>query len=330
MLWLPRLRRGAGALAVAVVFLACRADRALTPTVGSAEPLPVRFGRLADPVWLGDFPDPFVLVTDSAYYAYATNVGRANVPVLRSRDLLHWSSAGDALPVLPSWAESGRRLTWAPAVAKVGSSYLVLFSARDRRSGRQCIGRAESAEPAGPFRDTGGTPFLCQPELGGSIDPSLVRDEDGVWYLLWKSDGNCCGLDVRLWAQRLDAAGTSLVGPRVALLDRDRAWEGALIEGPTMWREQGAWHLLYSANLWDTDRYAVGYARCESPLGPCRKQGRAPVMQSDAETAGPGGPEVFADRDGGRWVAYHGWGADAVGYRESGVRSLRLARVEVR
>jgi beta-xylosidase len=331
MLWLPPLRRGAGALTLAAAFLACRADRALTPSTGPTASPAIRFDPSAAPAWAGDFADPFVLVAGSAYYAFATNVGPANVPVLRSGDLEHWTAAGDALPVLPSWAESGRKLTWAPAVARVGPSYLLFFTARDRRSGRQCIGRAASADPAGPFRDTATAPFLCQAELGGSIDPSLVQDdeESGGWYLLWKNDGNCCDLPVRLWSQRLDPTGRALVGPRAALLDRDRSWEGPLVEGPTMWRERGAWHLLYSANLWNSERYAIGYARCESPLGPCRKRGSGPVMQSDDETAGPGGPEVFADGEGRRWMAYHGWRAGAVGYRQGGARSLWLARVEM-
>jgi len=329
MPWLPLLRRGAGALTLAAVFLGCKADRAVTPTALPVVPQ-IRFDHRSGPMSSGDFADPFVLFTDSAFYAYATNFGPANVPMLRSTDLVRWASAGDALPVLPSWAESGRKHTWAPAVARVGQRYVLFFTARDRRSGRQCLGRAESTGPAGPFRDPAPVPFLCQPELGGSIDASLVRDEaEGAMYLLWKNDGNCCNLPVRLWSQRLDA-GMALVGPRAVLLDRDRGWEGSLIEGPTMWWERGAWHLLYSANRWDSERYAIGYARCDSPLGPCRKRGNGPVMQSDGETAGPGGPEVFADGAGHRWMAYHGWSVDAIGYSQGGVRSLRLARVVVR
>jgi beta-xylosidase len=331
MLWLPPLRRGAGALTLAAVFLACKADRAVTPTALPGESPRIRFDQRSGPVSSGDFADPFVLATDSGFYAYATNTRSANVPMLRSPDLVGWTSAGDALPVLPSWAESGRRLTWAPAVARVGLRYVLFFSARDRRSGRQCLGRAESAGPAGPFSDPTPAPFLCQLELGGSIDPSLVWDgAEGAMYLLWKNDGNCCNLPVRLWSQRLDDHGMALVGPRAALLDRDRGWEGSLIEGPTMWWERGSWHLLYSANRWDSERYAIGYARCDSPLGPCRKRGSGPVMESDGETAGPGGPEVFTDAGGRRWMAYHGWTLDAVGYAQGGMRSLRLARVEVR
>ena len=187
-------------------------------------------------------------------------------------------------------------------------------------------GRAESSAPAGPFVDASSAPFVCQAELGGSIDPSIARDQSGRLFLLWKNDGNCCGQPVRLWSQELDADGRALVGAAVPLLGPDLSWEWPLIEAPTLWWDAGRWRLLYSANLWDSERYAVGYAECDSRLGPCRKVG-GPVLSSDSETSGPGGAEVFADRDGRHWIAYHGWSAGKVGYSHGGARSFRLDRI---
>jgi beta-xylosidase len=339
MLLRTLLWRATGALTLAAAFFACEGgpstpfssppiESGLPPTL--AEPdVPVAFSHDANPVRPGDFADPFVLVTDSLYYAYATNVGSSNVPVLASRDLVSWRPAGDALPVLGEWAVSGHRKTWAPAVLASAGRYLLFYTARDRTSSRQCIGQAESLSPAGPFLDRHSTPFLCQLDLGGSIDASVVRDSSGAPFLLWKNDGNCCGQPVMLWSQRLSVDGAALEGRPVAVLRPDQAWEGPLIEAPTMWYQDGSWHLLYSANLWNTDRYAIGYAECDTPLGPCRKVGQGPVMGSDQETAGPGGAEVFQDHDGRRWVAYHGWTAPWIGYSQGGARSFRLDRIEL-
>jgi beta-xylosidase len=331
MLLPPLPRRGASAIALAAAIAACagepgasRESGALDPT---APPNPPPATSYRNPVYAGDFPDPFVLVTDSIYYAYATNGGGRNVPALHSPDLVTWTPAGDVMPALPAWAESGRGLTWAPAVLALDRRYLLFFTARDRRSGLQCIGRAESGSPGGPFLDPGTEPFLCQTALGGSIDASVARSPAGELYLVWKNDGNCCGKPVSLWSQQLDGAGRLLVGRRVALLHLDRAWEGPLIEGPTLWEEGGRWRLLYSANRWDTSEYATGYAECDTPLGPCTKLGEQPVIVSDAETAGPGGAEVFTDRLGRRWIVYHGWEASRVGYGRGGARSLRLEPV---
>jgi beta-xylosidase len=330
------LRRGTVALALTAAVLACADEPITTSALDPTDiPSPVDPGQLPEttqytnPVYAGDFPDPFVLRLGRTYYAYSTNVGLSNVPTMRSSDLVNWQPLGDAMPVLPAWAEPGRRLTWAPAVLASADRYVLLFSARDHRSGRQCIGRAESRSPAGPFLDQSSTPFICQTDLGGSIDASIVRDSAGELYVIWKNDGNCCGQPVSLWSQRLSADARSLVSVPVEILRQDQVWEGSLIEGPTMWEAEGTWHLLYSANRWNTEYYATGYAQCQSPLGPCRKPMTAPIIASDSETSGPGGAEVFTDLDGHRWLAYHGWTAGRVGYRQGGVRSLRMDRVEL-
>jgi beta-xylosidase len=339
MLLRTLLWRATGALLLAVAFFACEGGPAnpfsnppiesgLPPTF--AEPgLPVAFSHDSNPVREGDFADPFVLVTDSLYYAYATNVGTVNVPTLASHDLVSWSPVGDALPTMGKWAVGGRHKTWAPAVLASTGKYLLFYTARDRVHDRQCIGQAESPNPAGPFIDRHSAPFLCQLGLGGSIDPSVVQDSLGRVYLLWKNDGNCCGQPVMLWSQQLVPGGAALEGQPTAVLRPDQPWEGPLIEAPTMWYQDGSWHLLYSANQWNTDHYAIGYAECETPSGPCRKLGQGPVMASDRETAGPGGAEVFRDHEGRRWVAYHGWTAPWIGYTQGGVRSFRLDRIEL-
>ncbi len=333
---LPLLRRGTGALALAAAFFACEGEPTAPPASanpdlatpslpGSVEP--IAFTPANSPVYAGDFADPFVLVADSGYYAYATNRGSSNVPSLWSSDLMNWTPLGDAMPALPAWAESGRRLTWAPTVMHIAGRYVLLFTARDRASGRQCIGRAESTSPAGPFTDKSSAPFVCQSELGGSIDPSFVRHSTGEIYVLWKNDGNCCGQTVALWSQRLSPDGRLLWDRPVKLVERDQPWEGPLIEAPTMWEENGRWHLLYSANMWDSGLYSMGYAECDTPRGRCRKVGDGPVLQSDGQTTGSGGAETFTDRNGRRWIAYHAWTASLVGYRAGGVRSFHLASI---
>src|SRR5213082_2418195 len=87
-------------------------------------------------VWNHDFPDPFVLQVGGTYYAYATNRG-LNVPTIRSTDLVHWTSVGDALPHLPSWA--GPDHTWAPSVIAAAGKYVLYYTVHDNVTGLQCI-----------------------------------------------------------------------------------------------------------------------------------------------------------------------------------------------
>jgi beta-xylosidase len=281
-----------------------------------------------NPVYDDDFPDPFVLRVGEAYYAYATNVRSNNVPALRSADLATWERIGDALPLLPKWARSGAGLTWAPSVLPRGDGYVLYFTARDNASDRQCIGRAVAASPDGKFKDESAQPFICQADLGGSIDPSPFVDDDGSAWLLWKNDGNCCGLSVGLWMQRLSEDGLSLVGEPTELLRYDRAWESPLIEGPALLKYGGKYFLFYSANWYDGPDYAIGYAVADALTGPYTKITQdGPLFAKRGEVAGPGGQEFFTDAAGNLWMAYHAWHARNVGYANLGQRSLRLERV---
>jgi beta-xylosidase len=280
-----------------------------------------------NPIFPGDFPDPFVLPVGDEYYAYSTNVGTTNVPVLRlSADFSTYEQLGDALPRLPEWAAWQQSLTWAPAVLERNEVYILYYTARYREAGRQCISRAVSAQPAGPFRDDSTQPFVCQLALGGSIDPSPFVDTDGVAYLLWKNDGNCCGRPVSLWVQRLTDDGLALEGEPVELIRRDQLWESPLVEAPVMVEHDDQYYLFYSGNWWESHTYAVGYAVCESVTGPCVKPQREPIFEFTQQVMGPGGQELFHDAEGNLWMAYHAWTAPLVGYPE-GERSLRIEPV---
>ncbi|MEQ1504035.1 MAG: glycoside hydrolase family 43 protein [Myxococcota bacterium] len=293
------------------------------PTTSEPARVPVEY---ANPVFAEDLPDPFVLPIDGAYLAFGTNTGWANVAVARSIDLAEWDRVGDALPELPAWAVSGASLTWAPGVLDRGDGTWVLyFTARDRSRGRQCVGAATATAPDGPYVDALGAPLVCQDALGGSIDPYPFTDVDGARYLLWKNDGNCCGLDVVLWSQPLTDDGLGLLAAPSELIRHDRAWEDPLIENPAMVRgDDGTLHLLYSANWWESASYAVGAAVCSTPSGPCEKVGDGPVFATIDPVWGPGGEAVFRDHDGRTWLAYHAWTAPIATYDEGGARSLRI------
>jgi beta-xylosidase len=291
-------------------------------------PTPTISGPAYDnPVYPRDFPDPHVLLVDDTYYAYSTNVSPSHVPVLSSTDLVSWTRVGDAMAVQPEWARKGIGLTWAPGVIELDEGFALYFTARDLESDKQCIGVAISDSPEGRFESQTDDPFICQAELGGSIDAYPFRDTDGQLYLLWKNDGNCCGYDIWLWAQRLSDDGLTLEGDPVQLVERDQPWERPLIENPAMVEQDGEYYLFYSGNWWEGTDYAVGYAVCESALGPCEKPLDEPIFDATADATGPGGQSLFRDSEGNLWMAYHAWTGVDVGY-PGGERSLRVDPVE--
>jgi beta-xylosidase len=243
------------------------------------------------------------------FYAYATNAFGKHVQVARSDDLVQWELLPDALPALPAWVDLSNSQVWAPAAIQIGNQFILYYTARDQQSQRQCVGVATSTRPDGGFLDTRPQPLICQAEQGGTIDPRPFRDGDTL-YLYYKNDGNCCGLPTHLYGQALAPDGLSLMGASVPLLVNDLSWEGNVIEAPEMFQHDGNYYLFYSANDYGGASYAVGYARCHTALGPCRKAPENPILSSRLNLSppviGPGGQHVF-QVGGQTWIVYHAW-----------------------
>ena len=281
---------------------------------GSAEAMPGE-GEFKNPVLDRNFPDPGILEVDGTYYAYATTNGSFNLQVASSEDLAEWEHLGEALPSLPLWTSGD---TWAPEVAETSAGFVMTYTARypeaDRPDGQgsQCISMAVADAPEGPFVDDSEEPIVCQPDLGGSIDSTFFTDEDGTFYLLWKNDGNCCGIPTEFFAQELAEDGLSVVGEVTNLgVSNDARWEDDVIEAPTIHLQDGTYYLFYSGNSYSGVDYAVGYATADNVLGPYTDAEENPILETPEERGqppyGPGHQSIIADKDGDLWLLYHSW-----------------------
>ncbi len=281
--------------------------------------------EFTNPVIDQKFPDPDILKVGDTYYAYATNANSMHIQTAKSSDLVQWSMLGDALPKLPSWAKSTFGLTWAPEVTTYdgGKTFVMYFVSRDTASDKQCIGVATSSKPQGPFTSVGDKPFICQLDLGGSIDPSSFADSDGTRYVLWKNDGNCCGQTTYLYIQKISADGLTLEGEPTKLIKNDQTWEGNLVEAPTLWKHGNTYYLFYSANNYAGAKYAVGYATADTVLGPYRKPSE-PFLATSTDNGpviGPGGQDIVVGPHGQTWIVYHSWNP-TIDYRSMSIARL--------
>ncbi len=335
-----------GALALAFLLAACTGG-GQTPgasPAGSPAPQPsptaegsAPEGQFKNPVLAVNFPDPFILKDGNTYYAYATNTRRGeplrHIQVARSPDLLKWKLLPDALPAPAVWSI---RDYWAPEVTKTTAGYVMYYSAKSASvlnpsaSNAECISLGIARSPEGPFVDRSTKPFVCQADLGGSIDPSAYTDADGTRYLIWKNDGNCCGMPTRFWIQQLSKDGTRLVGsPKDMGVLNDAQWEMSgynLIEAPTLVLHAGTYYLFFSGGAYDSESYATGYATSNSVTGPYKDAPENPILKTreGSEAAGPGHQSVIGGPRGGLWMAYHAWDKDAIGDLNGGMRSLWL------
>ncbi len=313
------------------------------PSEGPTAPATPGEGEFANPVIDDDFPDPHVINVDGTYYAYATTGGGKNLQAATSDDLVEWEMLVDPLPELASWSgltplfsDTPHKATWAPAAAQIDDTFVLYYTTpaleMERPDGRpsQCIGVAVADDPAGPFVDESEAPIVCQADLGGSIDSTYFRDEDGTQYLIWKNDGNCCAIETRFYIQELSADGLELVGePTDMGVENDTMWERNVIEAPTLIARDGTYYLFYSGNDFASAAYAVGYATSEDVLGPYEDAEENPILKTERPAGGPGHQSVLEDEDGDLWMTYHAWDVSRIGYQNGGRRAMWIDELRI-
>ena len=276
---------------------ACLGLLALAPAAQAvSDPPPYK-----NPVLQGTYPDPSAVRIGPEYWAATTAApGEQYPPILRSPDLVHWTVAGSLFQTTPDWTDGSN--FWAPELFRQDERYLIYYSAR-RKSGRMCVAVAHAGNPIGPYDDDG--PLVCQPP--GSIDPSVVRNNQGVPFLVWKEDRNTAGLTTVIWVQPLSQDGMRLTGSRRKILTANGLdWEGVTIEGPQIVRRKGWLYLFYSGNLCcgPNCEYAMGVARARGLYGPWRRFRRNPILDSDDHWLCPGHGSLVQSPNGRWWMLY--------------------------
>jgi hypothetical protein len=113
--------------------------------------------------------------------------------------------------------------------------------------------------------------------------------------------------------QRIADDGRSLLGDDTIVLANDQDWEGHLIEGPFVTRQQGRYWLFYAGNDFSTPSYGIGVAVADHPLGPYTKQDE-PLLRSTREWVAPGHASVAPGITGEPQLFFHAFHPGTGGY----------------
>ena len=112
-----------------------------------------------------------------------------------------------------------------------------------------------------------------------------------------------------------------ILRPPVKLDDKQAEWESRSVtsgevnrrwsEGPYAFKKGDTYYLMYSANFFGGQYYAVGYATSKSPLGPFTKSADNPVLEKNIEkggiVTGTGHNSITWSKDGKQmYCVYHG------------------------
>ena len=266
----------------------------------------------SNPILNRDFADPTVIRTaNGKYYAYATQGSGQSIQVASSNDLLHWKTAGDALPQKPVWADKTSSFWASHVLYDAGLKKYVLFfsSATNDTAIGKCIGVAFADLPTGPFIDKG-SPLICG-EGFINIDPmAMIDPETGNRLLFWDSGFQPIKVQELTsdWKDFKQGSGAiNLVAPGkvkefIILL------EGALVD-----IHDAKYYLYYFGDNCCGEKayYAVMVARDDYAMGPYTRMGETKgtgssvILELDWAWLAPGHNSIVADCKGNKWIIYH-------------------------
>ncbi|KAK2811635.1 hypothetical protein FQN50_001977 [Emmonsiellopsis sp. PD_5] len=264
----------------------------------------------------GQYPGPGVVTGDIGVHdptvvkkpdgTYLMAYTGTNVGFKTSTDRTAWTEAGPAFPNGASWTTPytlGDLSLWAPDISYHDGIYYLYYSASSFGATYSAIFLATSTTgESGSWEHVGLVIESAADEDWNAIDPNLIIDEEGNWWLAfgsWWSGLKMISLDPSTGLR----SGTDL------LSIASRANDGNAIEAPFIMRN-GSYYYLWASfdkccdGAASTYRIMVG--RSTSVTGPYVDQNGVDMMEG-------GGTEVLAGHD-----SIHGPGHQAVITDEDG------------
>lgn len=250
------------------------------------------------------------------------------IPTMRSRDLVHWTYLGDALPEPPDWAAEGAGL-WAPDVVYSAATdrYYLTFTVTNTddslrgpdacaSDGDSAIGVAVSDQPTGPWTVSDEPLVAPRPDpttpcsFFWTFDPDVLGDSVGETSVLYYGSyyGGIHATEVAFHDQGATTTGAST---QVTIPNR--------YEGTNVVKRRGWYYLFGSATNCcngPLTSYGVFAGRSRSPFGPFldregqpllagRVGGTPVVLPNGNRWVGTGHNSVFRDAAGRWWTIYH-------------------------
>lgn len=260
------------------------------PTPGPTAPR--EKGTYGNPILFADWSDPDVIRVGDDYWLVASSFHEVpGLPILHSKDLVHWTLAGHAASRLPSPRYDVPRHgggVWAPSIRWEGGFFHVWYGDPDLG-----IFTTRARDPRGPWE-----PLRLVKEARGWIDPCPFRDADGSLWLVHAWAKSRAGFNGILTLERLSPDGFSVIGEGVNVFDGGT--RHPTVEGPKLYR-RGEWIYIFAPaggvkSGWQT------VLRSKSVRGPWEE--RIVLDQGDTPVNGPhqGG---LVDTPAGEWWFVH-------------------------
>lgn len=244
-----------------------------------------------NPILYMDLSDPDVIRVGEDFYMTSSSFTYVpGLPILHSRDLVHWEIIGCAADRLPSprydRPAHGCGI-WAPSIRYRQGVFYIYACMPD-----EGLFAWTAKNPAGPWQ--------CHlvKRVTGWIDPCPLFEEDAVW-LIHGFAASRVGINNVLYIHRLSDDGLSVLdkGRRVY----DGAEHGDItVEGPKIYRRRGVYWILCPAG-----GVKQGYQlalRSKQLFGPYER--RVVLSQGHSSVNGPHQGGWVEDGRGGNWFIH--------------------------
>ena len=248
-----------------------------------------------NPILPFDLSDPDAIRVGDDYYMTASTFNRVpGLPVLHSRDLVHWGLIGHALTRLVpedhfSLPRHGGGV-WAPALRYHDGRFYIVFPDPDHG-----IYVTTATDPAGPWS----TPHLLY-AARGPIDPCPFWDDDGRAYLVHGWALTRSGVTNVLTMHEMAPDASRLLGPARTVVDGASLPGFTVLEGPKMHRRGDEYWIFAPAGGVPTGWQSV--FRSRSVWGPYEE--RTVLARGSAGTNGPHQGAWVDGADGRDWFLH--------------------------
>lgn len=245
-----------------------------------------------NPILRMDLSDPDVIRVGEDYYLVASSFTYLpGVPVLHSRDMLHWrllSWCVERLPFERYDLPCHGCGTWAPSIRYHDGLFYVFIPLPD-----EGIFVTTAKDPAGPWSE-----LHCLWAGKGWIDPCPFWDDDGKAYLAHAYANSRCGIKHRIDVCPMSPDAKSLLGDGVMVYNDPG--KHPTMEGPKMDKREGWYYIFVPAGGVGTGWQTV--LRSRSPMGPY--EDRIVLHQGATAVNGPHQGAWVTTPDGHDWF-YH-------------------------
>lgn len=244
-----------------------------------------------NPIIYADYSDPDVIRVGEDFYMVASSFTYLpGVPILHSKDLVHWELINYAVPSLPSPRYDLPRHgsgTWAPSLRHQNGVFYIFIPLPD-----EGIYVARSKDIRGHFR------LNCLAEAKGWIDPCPLWDDDGKAYIVFAYANSRCGKKHRLAMVEIDPDCTHLIGKVQEIFHKEEI--APTIEGPKLYKKDGLYYIFAPAGGVEQGWQAV--LRSPSIWGPYEY--KAVLQQGNTSINGPHQGGWVTAPDGSDWFIH--------------------------